>query len=115
MVSLAAIRDQRRSERVARLRQTVETLLVDPKQQQVWLFGSLARNDWDAYSDVDLLAVAPDQAAAENLADLLREACLADDVIALSQERWLQHQDSHDPWWRSICRDAIPLAGGISP
>jgi predicted nucleotidyltransferase len=25
---------------------------------EVWLFGSLARGDWDARSDVDLLAVA---------------------------------------------------------
>ncbi len=35
---------------------------------QVWLFGSLARGDWDAYSDVDLLAIAPTQAEAEALA-----------------------------------------------
>jgi predicted nucleotidyltransferase len=25
---------------------------------EVWLFGSLARGDWDARSDMDLLAVA---------------------------------------------------------
>lgn len=115
MVGLAAIRDQRHSERVARLRQAVAELLVDPIHQQVWLFGSLARNDWDAYSDVDLLAVAPDQPAAELLADALLEAGLADDVIALSQDRWLQRQAGNDPWWRSICRDAIPLAGGSNP
>jgi uncharacterized protein len=59
---------------------------------EVWLFGSLARGDWDARSDVDLLATG-----------------LVDDVIGLSQERWLQHQQGVDPWWRGICRDAIRL------
>lgn len=78
----------------------------------MWLFGSLARGDWDARSDVDLLAVASDQAAAEQLADALRESGVADDVIALSHDRWLERQVGDDPWWRGICRDAIPLAGG---
>ena len=27
---------------------------------EVWLFGSLARGDWDACSDVDLLAIGRD-------------------------------------------------------
>ena len=34
---------------------------------------------------------------------------LADDVIGLSQSRWLQRQRGDDPWWRGICRDAIRL------
>ena len=111
MATLAAIREQRRNERLDRLRQAVASQLNDPAHQQVWLFGSLARGDWDAYSDVDLLAVAPDQAAAEQLADALRAAGLADDVIALTRERWQQRQSGDDPWWRGISRDAIPLAG----
>jgi len=111
MATLAAIREQRRIERLDRLRQAVASLMSDPRQQQVWLFGSLARGDWDAYSDVDLLAVAPDQTAAEQLADALRAAGLADNVIALSRERWQRCQSGDDPWWRGICRDAIPLAG----
>jgi len=92
----------------------------------VWLFGSLARGDWDARSDGDLLAVAPDQGAADQLAeallavapdqgaaDQLAEALLgtglADDVIGLSRGRWLERQRGEDPWWRGICRDAIRL------
>jgi len=77
--------------------------------REVWLFGSLARGDWDARSDVDLLAVAPDQSAADQLADALLGTGLADDVIALSQGRWLERQRGDDPWWRGICRDAIQL------
>ena len=58
----------------------------------MWLFGSLARGDWDARSDVDLLG-----------------AGLADDVIGISEGSWLERQRGDDPWWRGICRDAIRL------
>ncbi|MFM9103891.1 MAG: nucleotidyltransferase domain-containing protein, partial [Cyanobium sp.] len=40
------------------------------------LFGSLARGDWDGFSDVDLLALAPSQAQASQLADALLSAGL---------------------------------------
>lgn len=73
----------------------------------MWLFGSLARDDWDAYSDVDLLAIAPSQAEADALADALLGARLGDDVLALSQERWRQLRGGDDPYWRAIGRDAL--------
>jgi predicted nucleotidyltransferase len=76
---------------------------------EVWLFGSLARGDWDAYSDVDLLAIAPSQPAAEVLANALVEAGLGDDVLALSTERWQQLISGDDPYWRAIGRDALRL------
>lgn len=115
MASMRAIRDQRRQARLDQLRRGSQALVADPSRQQVWLFGSWARGDWDAYSDIDLLAVAPDQAAAEALADRLLDAGLADDVIPLSHSRWLHVQAGDDPLWRGICRDAIQLAGGLGP
>jgi predicted nucleotidyltransferase len=48
---------------------------------EVWLFGSWARGDWDSRSDVDLIAVAPARAEADQLADALLSACLGDEVI----------------------------------
>jgi predicted nucleotidyltransferase len=48
---------------------------------EVWLFGSWARGDWDSRSDVDLIAVAPVRAEADQLADALLSACLGDEVI----------------------------------
>jgi predicted nucleotidyltransferase len=75
----------------------------------VWLFGSLARGDWDACSDVDLLAIAPTQKGADALAAALLEAHLGDDVLALSQQRWLQLTTSDDPYWRAIGSDALRL------
>ena len=49
---------------------------------EVWLFGSFARGDWDAYSDVDLLAIGPSEPAAEALADALLDFQGPDDLTA---------------------------------
>jgi tRNA nucleotidyltransferase (CCA-adding enzyme) len=109
MASVREIRQRLRGQRIETLRLSIEPLLVGRAGAEVWLFGSLARGDWDARSDVDLLAVAPDQSAADQLADDLLGTGLADDVIALSQGRWLERQRGDDPWWRGICRDALRL------
>jgi predicted nucleotidyltransferase len=113
--TVAGIRAQRRNARIAGLREAIQPLLGDPDREEVWLFGSWARGDWDAYSDVDLLAIAPDQEGAEALADALRARGLADDVIALTQEEWVRRRQGEDPWWRGIGRDAIRLAGDAAP
>jgi predicted nucleotidyltransferase len=109
MASVQEIRQRLRDQRIESLRNSIEPLLAGQAGAEVWLFGSLARGDWDARSDVDLLAVAPDQSAADQLADALLGSGLADDVIALSQGRWLERQRGDDRWWRGICRDAIQL------
>lgn len=109
MTSLPALREQRRESRLAVLRLGLRSILQKRPGASVWLFGSLARGDWDAFSDVDLLAVAPDQAQASALADDLLAAGLADDVLALSQPRWHQLRESEDPYWRAIGADAIRL------
>ena len=109
MPTLAAIREQRRSARLVALRSGAAAVASNHSDAEVWLFGSLARGDWDAYSDVDLLAIAPSQAEADALADALLGARLADDVLALSQERWRQLRASNDPYWRAIGRDALRL------
>ena len=85
------------------MRQSIEPLLAGRAGAEVWLFGSLARGDWDARSGVDLLAEA------------LLGTGLVDDVIALSRGRWLERQRGDDPWWRGICRDAILLQPTLKP
>lgn len=109
MPSLSAIREQRHQARLLALRQGLAPILSDRPGASVWLFGSLARGDWDAYSDVDLLAVAPDPAQASALADDLLAAGLVDDVLALSDSRWQQLRSGDDPYWRAIGVDAIRL------
>lgn len=110
MLSLIAIREQRRSERLVALRQGAAALVSSHLGAEVWLFGSLARGDWDAFSDVDLLAVAPLSADADALADALLDAGLGDDVLALTTERWQQLRMGDDPYWRAIGREALRLA-----
>jgi len=109
MASVQQIRQRLRGQRIEILLSTIEPLVAGRAGVEVWLFGSLARGDWDARSDVDLLAVAPDQSAADQLAEALLGTGMADDVIPLSQARWLERQQGDDPWWRGICRDAIRL------
>jgi predicted nucleotidyltransferase len=109
MASVQEIRQRLRGQRIATLRSRIEPLLAERAGAEVWLFGSLARGDWDARSDVDLLAVAPDQSAADQLAEALLGDGLADDAIGLSHSRWRERQRGDDPWWRGICRDAIRL------
>lgn len=115
MASVREIRQRLRGQRIETLRISIEPLLVGRAGAEVWLFGSLARGDWDARSDVDLLAVAPDQSIADQLAEALLGAGLADDVIGLSQGRWLERHQGNDPWWRGICRDAIRLQPNPKP
>lgn len=109
MTSVAAIRDRHRSLRIAHLREGVAPLVSACPGASVLLFGSLARGDWDGFSDVDLLALAPTQAQASQLADALLSAGLGDDVIALSEVRWQQLQASGDPYWAAIGSDAMAL------
>jgi predicted nucleotidyltransferase len=79
MASVQEIRQRLRGQRIKTLRSRIEPLLAGRVGAEVWLFGSLARGDWDARSDVDLLAVAADQSAADQQAEALLGKGLADD------------------------------------
>ncbi|MCP9832104.1 nucleotidyltransferase domain-containing protein [Synechococcus sp. HJ21-Hayes] len=98
MPTLAAIPEQRRKARLADLRHGVVAAVAGQPNTEVWLFGSLARGDWNAYSDVDLLAIGPSEPAAEALADALPSAHLGDDVLPLTHERWHELRSSEHPY-----------------
>ncbi|MEB3349950.1 MAG: nucleotidyltransferase domain-containing protein [Cyanobacteriota bacterium] len=97
MASVQQIRQRLRGQRIEALRSSIAPLLAGRSGAEVWLFGSLARGDWDARSDVDLLAVAPQQSSAEQLAEELLGAGLADEVIAISQGCWLERRQGDNP------------------
>ena len=82
--TFAPLRRRERQRRIAALRQRLRDTL-GTNDCSVWLFGSLARGDWDAFSDTDLLVVAANQEAAERAADQLAAALVADDVLAIHQ------------------------------
>jgi hypothetical protein len=113
--TFAPLRRRERDRRIARLRQRLRYTL-GPNDCSVWLYscgafgyGSLARGDWDGFSDTDLLVVAANQDAAERAADQLMEALVGDDVLAIDQERWQAMGNSPSPHWRAIRAQAIRL------
>jgi len=85
----------------------------------LWLYGSVARGEDLADSDLDLALVAEPEAL-PRLADAVRDGLLApsealgfspslvtlttDDVVRLAAQR--------DPWWTSVTSDVVPLIGG---
>ena len=115
MASMQEIRQRLRDQRIEALRSGIAPLLAGREGAEVWLFGSWARGDCDARSDVDLLAVAPHQSSADQLAEDLLGEGLADDVIGISLARWMERRQGDDPWWRGIGRDAIRLQPSPTP
>ena len=115
MASMQEIRQRLRGQRIEALRSGIAPLLAGREGSEVWLFGSWARGDWDARSDVDLLAVAPHQSSADQLAEDLLGEGLADDVIGISLARWRERRQGDDPWWRGVGRDAIRLQPSPTP
>ena len=114
MTSFALLREQHQTSWRASLRQRVLALVqqavaADERPDQIWLFGSRARGDWDGWSDTDLLVVAADQALAERWADRLSDAGVGSDVIAMDRARWQALPADASAIWRAVAREAIPL------
>jgi hypothetical protein len=114
--TFAPLSRRERQRRIAALRQRLRDTL-GPNDCSVWLYscgeafgyGSLARGDWDGFSDTDLLVVAANQGAAGRAADQLMEALVGDDVLAIDHERWQAMAISPSPDWRAIRAQAIRL------
>ena len=112
MTSFRQLRQQRHGAWLAELkRQLGEVLDAGPERrpEQIYLFGSRARGDWDGLSDTDLLVVGACKSDAELWVNLLLERGLAQDVIGIDQEAWIQLPDHPSAIWRGVARDAQPL------
>ena len=115
MTSLQKLRQQRHAQWLCELQQRINDVLgqsvpgVSAWPDQIYLFGSRARGDWDGLSDTDLLVVAESSATAEQWADQLLDHGIAQDAIGLDREAW-QHLPQHaSVIWRNVARDALPL------
>ena len=109
-MTVADIRRRKQAERLKGLHQQASLVLAEHPGGSLWLFGSWARGDWDGFSDVDVLAVAPNRSQASELADAVLDLGMADDVLALSDQEWQERRTGDDPYWSAIGRDALRLS-----
>jgi hypothetical protein len=115
VTSFQALRQQRHAQWLAELKQRINQVLVSSppsstvRPDQIYLFGSRARGNWDGLSDTDLLVVAESRAAAEQWADQLLAHGVAQDVIGLDRMAWQQLPEHPSVIWRNVARDAQPL------
>lgn len=93
------------------LQELVEPSLERP--DQIYLFGSRARGDWDGLSDTDLLVVAANKHLADTWVDQLLDSGFAEDVIGLDREAWAQLPQSNSVVWRNAAKVAIPLLAEV--
>lgn len=109
--SLADLRTQRHAQWLKELRLSLQDLVEPSHEQpdQIYLFGSRARGDWDGLSDTDLLVVAANQDLADTWVDQVLDSGLAEDVIGLDREAWAQLPRSKSVVWRNAAKAAIPL------
>ena len=116
MTSFKELRERRHAQWLLMLKQQLRDIVADGNKKdgnksalQVYLFGSRARGDWDGLSDTDLLVVLETKAEAEEWADRLLDAGIAQDVIGMDREALAQLPHHPSVIWRHVARDAIPL------
>ncbi len=112
-------------ERLARLRVALFEHLVDEIARwpiapiHASVFGSAARGDGDASSDIDLLLVAPRDADAEGWTAQIDDLRLRVErwtgnhcqVFDIDEARLREHLDARDPLVDALLRDGIVVAG----
>lgn len=90
---------------------------LDPRPAAVWLYGSVARGQDGARSDVDVAVVTEDEAV-ERVTEVVRERLRASEealdfrasVVGISPADVLR-LSAGDPWWITVKRGAIALSG----
>ena len=93
MTSLQKLRQQRHAQWLCDLQQRIDHVLsqsvpgVSARPDQIYLFGSRARGDWDGLSETDFLQ----------------------DAIGLDRKAWHHLPQHTSVIWRNVARDALPL------
>ncbi len=91
----------------------------NPQVQGIALFGSLARGDYSARSDADILVClrsASEERIADRIPPLLAaflEAPIPVDILALTVAEIALRLRESSPFWRRVCREAMILAGSL--
>ncbi len=97
------------------LQQHLDQLVEDLKRygaQKIVLFGSLARGDADAYSDIDLVVIKPTSLTfVERLADVVRRCPSAGgaDILVYTPEEFERMRETENPFMDCVLRDGKVL------
>ena len=81
---------------------------------RVLLFGSIARGDFSARSDLDLLIVLKSSAlpVTDRISEFLQEcAAYPTDVFPLTEDELRERLEQGDPFWLKAAREAVECAG----
>ena len=116
MASFKELRERRHAQWLLTLKQQLRDVVADGNKKdgnksalQVYLFGSRARGDWDGLSDTDLIVVSDTKAEAKEWAERLLDSGIAQDVIGMDRDAWVQLPHHPSVIWRHVARDAMPL------
>ena len=108
MSSFAALRIKKQNQWTIQLQAQLEAVVQQHQineqwLDQIWLFGSRARGDWDGYSDTDLVVVAEHQVQAARWVDHWIDAGVVADVIAMDRKAWQKLPNHDSAIWRAVC------------
>jgi len=115
VATLIQLFEQERT-RWERLLEDIQVILSNAGDdvRAAWLYGSVARGEDTAFSDVDVAVVVSSQIEADKLRDLLipleERQHIAISLTALTQDE-LAKLDDTDPWWSDVVRDGRVLKG----
>ncbi len=83
---------------------------------ELYLFGSVARNDYEPDSDIDILVLVPgkvDTSLKEEIIDLAYDVELEYDVVfgiaARSKEFWISEKAAAMPFHQNVEREAVRI------
>ena len=99
----------------AELKQQLDELVEELKAygaEKIILFGSAARGEMDAYSDMDLVVVKPTTMGfVERLGDVVRKcrSVLNADIIVYTPEEFQRMQEMENPFIEGVLRDGKVL------
>ena len=95
---------------------------VEAGATAAWLYGSVARGEDRPNSDIDIALVASADAGdmdAGRLKERVRESLRSQEdalrfsasVVGFTADHIARLAAEKDPWWTTMCRDAVPLVG----
>ncbi len=105
-------------ERFSAVREAIRTAAgTDPVPEAIWIYGSVARKEDTPGSDLDVAVVLPDDLVEHATGEMRERLWPAEESLGFSASIvGISPQDvlrlsTGDPWWTTLARDAMVLAG----